>query len=147
MQAVFQSGQWGHLHVKNLSNYAMGGGYVLWGSDWARTDLSAFSGLSQPFPRKRDKPFQNIVQMLIRGVRVPLFSWYPHIWNFPYAKISAFFFSFQPILPFLPNFTLFVLVFHLWPPTPLVDICLYKSSFKVKFWGKTAPKNLCIVCI
>ena len=41
------------------------------------------------------------------GVRVPLFSWFPHFWTFSCAKISAFSCSFSIFLAFLSNFMLF----------------------------------------
>ena len=52
--------------------------------------------------------------------RVPLFSWFLCFWKFSCAKISAFSFIFSLFLSFLPNFTLFFLVFCLWPLTPLL---------------------------
>ena len=54
-----------------------------------------------------------------RGVRVPLFCWFPLFWKSYCAKISAFSFIFSLFLAFSPNFTLFFLVFCLWPLTPL----------------------------
>ena len=68
---------------------------------------------------------------LYRGVRVPLISWFPCFWKFPCAKISAFSFIFSLFLAFLPSFTLFFLIFCLWPHTSVyskyICVCLMIS--------------------
>ena len=48
---------------------------------------------------------------VIRGVRVPLFSWFPCFWIFSCAKISAFSFLISLFLAVLPSFTQFFVVF------------------------------------
>ena len=57
------------------------------------------------------------LQLWSRGVRVPLFSWFPRFWKSSFAKFQLFSFIFSP---FSPNFTLFFLVFHLCPLTTLM---------------------------
>ena len=67
-------------------------------------------------PRSRSEESGCVIN---RGMRVPLFSWFPHFWKFYCAIISAFSFIFSLFLAFLPTFTLFFLIFCLWPLTPL----------------------------
>ena len=65
-----------------------------------------------------------------RGVRLPLFSWFPHFWKFPCAKISAFFFYFQPIFGI---FTQFHAVFpHFWSVASHTSVD--KKGKRVSFW-------------
>ena len=85
---------------------------------------------------------------IVRGVRVPLFSWFPRFWKFSCAEISAFSYIFGLILAFLPNFKLFFLVFCLWLLTPLnCPFCNYTLQICYIFlWEKPyGPKSY--VCL
>ena len=57
-----------------------------------------------------------------RGVRVPSFQLISSFLKIFWCRNFSFFFHFQPILSFYHDFTLFFLVFCLWPLTPLWGI-------------------------
>ena len=54
----------------------------------------------------------------LQGCESSSFSWFP-LWKFSCVKISAFSFIFSIFLAFFPDFTIFFLVFCMWPLTPL----------------------------
>ena len=84
-----------------------------WG-DWT----SKIFATQFPPPKKKTLSYisASFGPALNRGVRVPLFSWFPRVWKFSGAKISAFSFS-ANFWHFYPDFTLFFLVLCLWPLT------------------------------
>ena len=76
-----------------------------------------------------------------RGVRVPLFSWFPLFWKFLGQNFS-FFLYFQPIFDILPWFHAVFphFFFCLWPLTPLhsliIETRVFTFSYMMHFYSK-----------